>query len=511
MRDLDYRQEDEYTEVDEQPAEDLENWRNNLCESQQICFVCPKCRQFHTTEVLVLENDHVVVMCDGMPAREKVRVPRHIILDPSARGNGLSPEDDDDDIENRRMSASARSHRNRANRQRPFYLRPGSSGDMRQSSGTIRQRQIQSSSDPFQRYVSALGRKQLYIKSIEGDGNCMFRSISHQLYGEERFHDIVRQACMDYMEGESQYFSHFVVGGIAHFKEYIRFKRMNGVWGDDPEIQAICELYDRPVEIWVSDPENGAQKLRTFHEARVGNRPSLRLSYYGGGHYDSVVHRSLAYHEQCAVIPERPGVVEERAIAKAQRQCLEQSESKLDLKSAASGFEEADLKDILKTSRKEFDAQRMDLEKQFQEAQKVSLSQWQDEMEKKDIERATKTSEEALMSRITQETQYPSEVQAQITTDSQELARAVKISQDHLENQSQKALEDALEMSKKEHGSTGQLDAGKQFEDDPELAAAMAASMGVSTDMYMAGASAASQLDDDEDLLMMAIAASMEN
>ncbi len=37
------------------------------------------------------------------------------------------------------------------------------------------------------------------------------------------------------------------IGGATRFKEYIRLKRMDGVWGDDPEIQAICELYDRPV------------------------------------------------------------------------------------------------------------------------------------------------------------------------------------------------------------------------------------------------------------------------
>ena len=129
-------------------------------------------------------------MCDGGPAREKVRVPRRIIMNPSTWGNTLSPEDDDDDDENENAkhngsSATFRSHRNRGRRNEP-YLRPGARGGLgnthQSSSAQARQRQIQSSSDPFQRYVAALGRMQLHIKSIEGDGNCMFRSISHQMY-----------------------------------------------------------------------------------------------------------------------------------------------------------------------------------------------------------------------------------------------------------------------------------------------------------------------------------------
>ena len=55
--------------------------------------------------------------------------------------------------------------------------------------------------------------------------------------------------------------------------------------------QSICELYNRPAEIWAYDTQRGARKLRTFHEAtgRMSTQPPLRLSYYGGGHYDSII------------------------------------------------------------------------------------------------------------------------------------------------------------------------------------------------------------------------------
>lgn len=41
------------------------------------------------------------------------------------------------------------------------------------------------------------------------------------------------------------------------FMRYLERKRQNGCWGDDPELQAMCEIYDRPVEIYVFDREKG--------------------------------------------------------------------------------------------------------------------------------------------------------------------------------------------------------------------------------------------------------------
>ena len=70
---------------------------------------------------------------------------------------------------------------------------------------------------------------------------------------------------------------------MSDFLRYLEQKRRPGCWGDDPEIQAMCELYDRPAELWGYDTLLGARKLRTFHEAVGSGRPQMRLSYYGGG------------------------------------------------------------------------------------------------------------------------------------------------------------------------------------------------------------------------------------
>lgn len=37
------------------------------------------------------------------------------------------------------------------------------------------------------------------MKKVAGDGNCMFRSVADQIYGDEDMHEQIRACCLDYM------------------------------------------------------------------------------------------------------------------------------------------------------------------------------------------------------------------------------------------------------------------------------------------------------------------------
>ena len=67
---------------------------------------------------------------------------------------------------------------------------------------------------------------------------------------------------MEYIEQDKEYFSDFIIGGQSKFEEYVARKKQNGKWGDDLEIQALSEIYNRPVEIYAYSNE----PMRTFHE-----------------------------------------------------------------------------------------------------------------------------------------------------------------------------------------------------------------------------------------------------
>ena len=90
---------------------------------------------------------------------------------------------------------------------------------------------------------------------------------------------------------------------------------MNGVWGDDIELQAMSEVYDRPIEIYAYR----AEPMRTFHEEQNGQgnlKEPIRLSYHGNEHYNSVIKYQKTPDDK-RYIPLgffEPGYLEERAL-----------------------------------------------------------------------------------------------------------------------------------------------------------------------------------------------------
>jgi hypothetical protein len=71
----------------------------------------------------------------------------------------------------------------------------------------------------------------------------------------------------------------------------------------------MCELYDCSAEIFVYDHAQGCRRLYTFHHSPSTQRPCIRLSYYGGAHYDSIVGADHSH----AVLHTPPGEAEDRA------------------------------------------------------------------------------------------------------------------------------------------------------------------------------------------------------
>jgi OTU domain-containing protein 5 len=65
---------------------------------------------------------------------------------------------------------------------------------------------------------------------------------------------------MEYVLKEQQFFKSFIEGG--DIQGYVARKRCNGEWGDDVELQAMSEIYDRPIEIYAYD----TKPMKTFHE-----------------------------------------------------------------------------------------------------------------------------------------------------------------------------------------------------------------------------------------------------
>lgn len=73
-----------------------------------------------------------------------------------------------------------------------------------------------------------LKKTRLKIVDMKEDGNCMYRAVAHQLYGDEEFYDVVKNHCINYLEIEKDFFGQFIDGGVAKFSEYLELKRKEG-------------------------------------------------------------------------------------------------------------------------------------------------------------------------------------------------------------------------------------------------------------------------------------------
>ncbi|XP_058088037.1 OVARIAN TUMOR DOMAIN-containing deubiquitinating enzyme 6 isoform X2 [Magnolia sinica] len=124
--------------------------------------------------------------------------------------------------------------------------------------------------------------KGLEVKRMVEDGNCLFRAVADQVYGDSEAYDVARQMCIDYMEKERDHFSQFITEG---FTSYCKRKRRDKVYGNNMEIQALSEMYNRPIHIYSYSTE----PINIFHGSYNTDTPPIRLSYHHGNHYNSLV------------------------------------------------------------------------------------------------------------------------------------------------------------------------------------------------------------------------------
>jgi len=135
------------------------------------------------------------------------------------------------------------------------------------------------------RFERTMRRQGYSIKQMGEDGACLFRAVADQLYGDQEMHRCVRSQCLDYVESNRDYFEQYVT---EDFVDYVRRKRLIQVHGNHLEIQALSELYNRPIHIYCysAEPINIFQNVsRSTSEISV----PIRISYHKGVHYNSLI------------------------------------------------------------------------------------------------------------------------------------------------------------------------------------------------------------------------------
>lgn len=137
-------------------------------------------------------------------------------------------------------------------------------------------------------YREKLRKLGFELAFMVGDGNCLFRAISHQVYGTPQQHVLVRNNCIDYLQINKERFTPFVASNENDFDTYLKEKRKTGVWGDHVELQALCEIYKRPLYIF-SETQNGkVTVLQALNENLSATNSPFILSFLNE-HYNSLI------------------------------------------------------------------------------------------------------------------------------------------------------------------------------------------------------------------------------
>ena len=87
--------------------------------------------------------------------------------------------------------------------------------------------------------LARIGRKP--VNTI-GDGNCFFRSVSHQLYGTEDHHPQIRALAIQHLINSPEHFVEYNTD--QSWLQYLQSMSRLGTWADNIIIQAVANTVE---------------------------------------------------------------------------------------------------------------------------------------------------------------------------------------------------------------------------------------------------------------------------
>ena len=142
--------------------------------------------------------------------------------------------------------------------------------------------------DDMTRFQRQLYPSHLFVRDVAGDGNCLFRALSDQLFDTANQHEQTRSDVVRFIEEHREDFEPFVEDDEP-FDRYVACMRRPGTWGGNLELQAASCCYH--ANIYVHQLGLPRWDIINFAEPDVR---VLQLSYHDGMHWSSVRDISTA-------------------------------------------------------------------------------------------------------------------------------------------------------------------------------------------------------------------------
>ena len=132
-----------------------------------------------------------------------------------------------------------------------------------------------------------LTERGLIVKDVRGDGNCLFRAISVNLYGSEEQHAYIRKTVADYLEGHSDQIecTEFTnQDDSLSLSDHIIKLSQDGYWAGEDAILAVANVYHCTVQVFNSISEPREYKPK---DSVILHNP-ITIAFYQPGHYKAV-------------------------------------------------------------------------------------------------------------------------------------------------------------------------------------------------------------------------------
>ena len=132
--------------------------------------------------------------------------------------------------------------------------------------------------EQFKKHLHELG---YFIREVGGDGNCLFRSVSEQMEGNEKNYKEYREKCVNYIKENKDTFAPFIVDDES-IDEYIERMSKNKEWGGNLEIFALSKALE--VNFYIYKEDKQMFIVNNFEKPKK----NITLTFEDGKHYNSL-------------------------------------------------------------------------------------------------------------------------------------------------------------------------------------------------------------------------------
>ncbi|KAM4111044.1 hypothetical protein ACJW30_05G038300 [Castanea mollissima] len=133
-----------------------------------------------------------------------------------------------------------------------------------------------------QRLQERLKLYNLVENEVKGDGNCQFRALADQLYGDPDLHAFVREQVIEQLKSQLELYQNYVP---MPYSDYLEKMSKEGEWGDHVTLQAAADRFG--VKIFLITSFKDTCYIEILPHVQKSKRV-LMLSFWAETHYNSI-------------------------------------------------------------------------------------------------------------------------------------------------------------------------------------------------------------------------------